>query len=190
MQNKKSLYIIGFAIVVIAGVFFLKKTPTADLSFSPKTEVATTTPAQTDVNDGRYINPNYAFSFIPPKGFTVSSFGDTDQSGTPVTTVLIQEESLYKKGAQILISAWDERESALTPERIHHDIPSMHMEDVSTRNIVNIGTVVEFTSDNPDFAGKSREIWFVAHDDLYQMSTYAENEALVDGILSTWDFQQ
>ena len=142
----------------------------------------------------RYINPNYAFSFLTPMGFSVSSFADTDTSGKPITTVIVQansgvEMSGDKKGLQILISSWDEAPEALTDSRIHHDIPNMKITNSTTHDIKNIGTVIEFESDNANFAGKSHEVWFVAHNDLYQISTYAENKSMIDNILSTWNFQ-
>jgi hypothetical protein len=155
------------------------------------TLVATTTPdmgAALVQNDGRYTNPNYGFSFMPPAGFTVAAFPNIDQGGIEVTTVLVQDAA-KQKGVQIVISPWDEPADALTTARIRHDIPSMRVSSISTREIGNIGTMISFASDNPDFGGKSLEVWFVAHDSLYQLSTYADSSAVLDGILSTWSFQ-
>ncbi len=45
-------------------------------------------------------------------------------------------------------------------------------------------------SDNPAFAGASREVWFVFNTNLYQISTYTEFDELLKGLFGTWQFNK
>jgi len=49
-------------------------------------------------------------------------------------------------------------------------------------------TGVAFRSDNPAFGGASREVWFVFHGNLYQISTYEHLDSLLQTMFSTWKF--
>lgn len=193
MKSNNTALIILVGAVILAVLFSVGTSKKIDGTTLFSTSASSTVQTENNDNDngnhGRYANPNFAFSFIPPTGFTVTSFDDTDQAGTSVTTVIVDDKA-KSKGAQIIISPWDESPDTLTSERIKRDIPSMHITDVAVRDVANIGTVIEFTSDSADFGGKSHEAWFVAHGDLYQMSTYAENGVMIDTILATWKFQE
>lgn len=201
MKNKKALYSIGLVIALFVGSFWYKNLPSRgntnhvleDIRAAAMATSSSPTISPAKISDGRYTNPNYVFSFLPPAGYAVSAFADTDQSGTPGTTILVQysdnEPKPKNSGAQILISTWDEPSNTLTPKRIHRDIPSMRINNVSVENMSDIGEVIKFESDNQSYDGKSREAWFVANGDLYQISSYADNQALIDAILSTWKFQ-
>jgi hypothetical protein len=46
-----------------------------------------------------------------------------------------------------------------------------------------------FKSDNQAFDGASREVWFVFRGNLYQISTYAWLDPLLQAIFKTWQFQ-
>ncbi len=190
-KNKKTLTIIVVVAVAVFVVYFWK------LSFQKIAPPVDTLPVSTgtaeqntdaSIRDGRYVNPNYAFSFVLPVGFTTTSLDDTDEGGEAVTTVLIEDAS-KKRGVQIVISMWDEPAEELTHERVKRDIPGMRITDSATRTISSIGNVIEFGSDNEAFGGKSHEVWFVAHGNLYQVSTNEGNTAIVSDILSTWNFQ-
>ncbi len=203
MNHKKVLIVIGLIAALLVGGFMLKKPADQAQSFLESLNRVATTSLETGTakenkkntdSDPRYINPNFAFSFLPPTGYTVATFRDNDTSGSAVTTVLLQakagaDKQANNNGLQILISAWDETPEALTVARIQKDIPTMKITNSSTRDIKNIGTVIEFESNNANFSGKSYETWFVAHNDLYQISTYSENRGVVSEILSTWNFQ-
>lgn len=192
MKNRNAFILVGIGAILLVALLYGGASKNADNTTpfgNPTSATAHVGAGSGDkVSDGRYMNPNFAFSFTPPSGFVASSFEDVDQAGTAVTTIII-DDNTKNKGAQIVISPWDEPSDALALERIKRDIPSMHISDSSVLDVVNVGTVIEFTSDNSDFGGKSHEVWFVAHNDLYQMSTYAENSAVLEAILATWKFQ-
>jgi hypothetical protein len=91
---------------------------------------------------------------------------------------------------QILISEFDEPGSVLTTDRIKQDIPDM---DIRDSQLILLGEQsgqgVAFLSDNESFAGNSREVWFVYKGKLYQISTYARLDPLLQSILATWKFE-
>lgn len=192
MKNKNAVLIIGVGIVFLGGLLYSLVTKNTDTTTSIEATMPDAQQVGTSISDnsksGIYTNPNFAFSFVPPTGFVATAFEDFDQAGTPVTTVVVEDQT-KKSGAQIVISPWDESPETLTPERIMRDIPNMRVSGVTVRDVANIGTVIEFESDNADFGGSSREVWFVAHGDLYQMSTNREDRAVLDPILATWKFQ-
>ena len=47
---------------------------------------------------------------------------------------------------------------------------------------------INFKSDNPTFDGDSREVWFVYKTNIYQISTYAHDDGLLQSELQTWTF--
>ena len=205
MKSKKTLYSIGIGLLLLAAFYWYKNSPTdgskeqtREDSKTALTEASSSQEITQKSLDGRYTNPNYASSFIPPAGLSVASFSDVDSMGAAVTTVILQPKDpsvahvnnqMNNKGVQILISSWDEAPDTLTASRIQQDIPKMKISNLKVNDIKNIGTVLEFDSDNVSFAGKSHEAWFVAHNDLYQISTYKGNASAINAIISTWNFQ-
>ena len=129
-----------------------------------------------------YTSPDYGFSFKYPKGFNVSELDD--DSGH---TVLVQNAD-SKQGFQVYITPFDEPEP-LTGARILQDLPPSEVidpKDVLIGEGKTINAVI-FLSTNPSF-GKTREVWFVHGENLYQVTTYEGQDNLIGPILDTLKF--
>ena len=123
-----------------------------------------------------YVNEEYRFSFVVPRGFVVWEAENI---------VVIEDGS--GNGVQIVITPLSENISVLTEERIKADITDLV---VYQSKPVEIGghTGLAFKSDNSAFDGASYEIWFVFESQLYQISTYKHLEPLTQTMVSTWEF--
>ena len=128
-----------------------------------------------------YRNSQFGFSFSVPEGFAVR---ETSLSENLTITV----ENTTGDGIQIIISPFDPEAREISEAMVRADIPDMTLSDVQ---IIEIGTEhrgVAFLSDNEAFGGASREVWFPFRGNLYQISTYARLDSLLQTIFSTWEF--
>lgn len=128
-----------------------------------------------------YTNSTYNFSFKYPEGFTMANF----QEGEYGETILVRKKE-GKESFQIFISPFDEP-GPLTKERILEDLPNMIVEDAQQRLLKNGAVGLIFFGQEPSL-GKTREVWFIHNGYLYQVSTLAELDRWLAGILSTWRF--
>lgn len=129
-----------------------------------------------------YSNTTYHFSLKMPEDFEATKF--EDEFGT---AVVLQDQS--GNGVQILISPFgDEDIKELTQERIKQDLPDMLISEAQTVEIGDEYKGLAFKSDNEFFGGASREVWFVYQQNLYQISTYARLDELLQKIFTTWQF--
>ena len=131
-----------------------------------------------------YSDSSYRFSFKYPEGFTVTVVPSAEEGQGE--TVLI-ESSDNKVGVQIIISPYGS-DADITAEMIARDIPELKISDAQPVEIGPSRKGLAFMSDNPAFSGKSREVWFVFNKNLYQISTYAENDEFLKKMFSTWQF--
>ncbi|HEY6021774.1 MAG TPA: hypothetical protein VIY48_18470 [Candidatus Paceibacterota bacterium] len=173
------LGIAGIALLGGVGAYFLFKPSSAVLQEAGQT-LATSTP----LTQG-YSNTTYRFTLMMPEGFKAQESTDPQTSSDVIT---LQNQS--GDGIQILVSPFDEDTGSyiLTKERILQDIPGLA---ISNEQPVNIGTNyigLAFKSNNAAFDGDSREVWFVFHGNLYQISTYARLDPLLQAIFKTWQF--
>jgi hypothetical protein len=91
-------------------------------------------------------------------------------------------------GVQIYITKYPEDLHELTGDNVRIAIPDMR---VVQDQVVEIGEDykgVAFMSDNEAFGGASREVWFVFHGYLFQISTYARLDPLLKSMFATWHF--
>ncbi len=129
-----------------------------------------------------YTNKKYGFSVQMPNDFKVQELPGDDATSQ---TVLLQNTK--GDGVQILITKYPDT-AMLTGDDVRSNIPDMR---VVQEQVVNIGPDyrgVAFMSDNDAFAGASREVWFVFHGNLYQISTYARLDPLLKSMFITWKF--
>lgn len=129
-----------------------------------------------------YTNDTYGFSLRMPAAFTTTEGADIDPAAS--TTILLQNSA--GDGVQIRISSWNEPASALTPARITTDT-GFTVTDPQPVTLSG-ATGLTFESDNPAFNGAASEAWFIARGNIYQMSTYAKNDALLKSMLASWTF--
>jgi len=101
---------------------------------------------------------------------------------------------------QIVISPYGP-DTDITEAMIHSDIPELKISDAQELLIGEGRKGLAFMSDNPAFCaspepcvkegnGKSREVWFVFGGNLYQISTYAEQDEFLKRLFGTWQFKQ
>ncbi|OHA83139.1 MAG: hypothetical protein A2408_01525 [Candidatus Yonathbacteria bacterium RIFOXYC1_FULL_52_10] len=131
------------------------------------------------INTGaRYVHTDKSFSFLYPEGFTPKLQSD----GEDGEVVVLEDGEI---GVQIAAIPFDE-DIALTPERIKQDLPDLITERTE---IVSVGgaQAVAFKSTNASTAS-SNEVWFVHAGKLYLVSAPSGSEALVSGIIKTWEF--
>lgn len=207
-QKSKIFYIILVFALILGGVYWLiskninkyrphseqvSQSEAADLyeyqeissaeGGQASTDIAGDSPqVSTDINEYQtYTNSTYNFSFKYPEGFTVANF----QEGEYGETILVRKKE-GKESLQIFISPFDEP-SPLTKERILEDLPDMLVENAQQRLLKNGAVGLIFFSQESSL-GRTREVWFVHNGYLYQVSTYAELDSWLAGILATWRF--
>jgi|SRR5450432_2397079 HAMP domain-containing protein len=162
MQFHRRLAIFGFAILAAIALV-------AWFSLHPTNAILQT-----------YHNSTYRFSLMMPADFTANEITDSNAS----TTILLQNRS--GDGVQILILPWDEPAGALTPERITKStgLPVNNAQPIK----INGATGLTFKSDNSAFDGATSEGWFTYGGNVYEISTYARNDALLKSMLASWTF--
>lgn len=134
-----------------------------------------------------FKNDLYNFSFEIPDKFLAKEISQED--GSLIVTVEKADEP--KKSSQFLVSYFDETDLVITEERIKQDVPDMPITDAREIEIgdgENIAKGISFNADNPDFGGKSFEIWFVKGNNLYQYSGYVEAKEVMSGIIEGFRF--
>lgn len=182
-------------LVVISGMALVIVLSVAAYLFLPdflKTDTIQPKMAATDIKEAAYIPPplkdtyrndTYRFSLSVPEGFSPSEFANENEGGH---TVLIQNSK--GEGIQIFITPFPDDTKILTADDVRASIPDMM---VTNEQPVEVGPEyrgVAFKSDNEAFGGASREVWFVFRGNLYQISTYARLDTLLQSIFATWQF--
>jgi hypothetical protein len=132
----------------------------------------------------KFTDAKRGFSFSYPESLSASTFSD----GAGGEVILVQSAE-KAQGFQIVISSFDEQGTTLTREMIQKDIPGLDIRDVQDLLLGESGRGVAFLSDNSSFGGNSREVWFVYSGHLYQISTYARLDPLLQAVLGTWKFE-
>lgn len=171
---------VGVIIVCIGGVYFF--------AFGTVEEVTPTPISLGAVYAGgplasTYRNAELGFSVGLPEGFHSQELPVDENAGR---TILLQNDA--GEGIQIYAVPYSENLSSLTAADIRAALPDLR---VTEEQIVEIGennTGVAFKSDNDAFNGDSREVWFVFRGTLYQISTYARLDGLLQAMFATWKF--
>ena len=188
MSKQKFIAIIVVLIAVAAGAYLLfsrgglKSLNLKSLNSEDQRNAGVLVGDQSADMSETYTSPDYGFSFKYPKGFNATEL--EDDAGA---TVLVQNAE-EKKGFQIYITPFDEAEP-LTGARILEDLPASEVidpKDVLIGEGKAIPAVI-FLSTNPSF-GKTREIWFVLGENLYQVTTYEGQDNLIGPILDMLKF--
>lgn len=181
MQAKGNLIAAGaiFVIVVAGAYFFLRGerevVVPSQLSFGA---VYVGAPLADE-----YRNDTFKFSLSMPEGFRAQELPQ-DENGAH--TIVLQNDK--GEGIQIYITPYPEDPKSVTAGDVRSAIPDMQ---VTEDQVVQIGANyqgVAFKSDNDAFEGDSREVWFVFRGNLYQISTYARLDGLLQAMFGTWKF--
>ncbi len=129
-----------------------------------------------------FKSQKYGFALKYPEYFTLGQF---EEAGSDV---YVFQNTERKQGIQIYVTPVDETFD-ITKARILEDIPDMVVRDGQTVELgERSGKGLAFLSDNEAFGGSSREVWFVFKNNLYQISTYASLDTLLQEVLNTWQF--
>ncbi|MEX0931439.1 MAG: hypothetical protein WDZ88_01675 [Candidatus Paceibacterota bacterium] len=136
----------------------------------------------------KYVSEQYSFSFNYPEDYTSSNFKEPIGENQMRETILVQNVQ-KKEGFQVLITPFNESGATLTSERIRRDIPDLEIRQEQEVLLGSVGKGIAFLSDNEAFGGASREVWFIIGGNLYQISTYASQEKLLQEMLATWKFE-
>ena|SRR3989344_3664108 len=187
---KKWLWILVAVIIVGGGVFLYFRSPS--LSFVNRlANTAAVTPSTLTASlpytgaplTKEYKNDTYRFSLSIPDDFSAQELPADD---TGARTVALQDAK--GNGIQILITPYPDDTKVITADDVRSSIPDMKVTDDQVVEIGNDYRGVAFKSDNDAFGGASREVWFVFRGNLYQISTYARLDALLQAIFGTWKF--
>lgn len=133
---------------------------------------------------GSYADASHGFSFKVPDGYSVRAF--TDSTSDPAKDFVVVQDTAGQ-GVQIAVTPFEDAKE-LTAEMIKNDIPDMKVADARAVDVGDGYTGIAFASDNAAYGGDSREIWFVYHGALYQLSTYARSQSLLEQVFGTWRF--
>ena len=197
LKNKnKSTLIGGIVLFMVVGLLavVMSKNFSAFNSNSKKKDTPYIVPALTKV----YTNSQYGFSLNMPDDFVVRemNIGDT-------LTIIFENstangdggEKREQGGIQMQISKFSDADiktiqgvKTLDADFIKANIPDMRIENDQSVEIGSGYKGVAFTSDNEEFDGDSREVWFVFRNNLYQISTYSRFDTLLQDMFATWKF--
>jgi len=205
MKNSLKITIIALAVLalffILYSIFQSRGSKISTATSTPDTAATIKSYEYTQ----EYSHPTYHFSFKYPDGFTVSTIPPVMSEVEPSAdngqgeTVLV-ESADSKAGVQIVISPYGS-DVDITAEMIARDIPEMKVSDAQELLVGEGRKGLAFMSDNPAFCaspepcaeegnGKAREVWFVFGGNLYQISTYAEQDEFLKGLFGTWQFKQ
>jgi len=127
-----------------------------------------------------YVSTQYGFSFKYPSSLKV---GAADSGGG--TTILVQNAATHV-GFQVYISPW--QGGAVTASAVEQSLPQIGLHDAQNINVGGVPALA-FAATDPNF-GNSIQVWFAYKNNLYQISTYAAQLALLQKILTTWTFSK
>jgi len=117
----------------------------------------------------------HGFSFLYPKGFTVTTMNEG------AGEVVLLEHPKLPIAFQIFMQPFDDAMTALTPERIHRDLPDLRIENPIDSQLLGGTHVLRFSNADPSI-GELREAWFIHDGLLYQITMHAGDE----GVLDSW----
>lgn len=132
---------------------------------------------------GEYRNREFGFSLQMPERFRAQELPADGNGGR---TILLQNDS--SDGIQIYITPYGDNVNVLSAADVRAAIPDMQVSDEQAVQIGANHTGVAFKSDSTAFNGESREVWFVFRGNLYQISTYARLDGLLQAMFATWKF--
>ncbi len=130
-----------------------------------------------------YTDSDYGFSFQYPENYEVNPLVSAD--GRTILTA--GQKGNLGFGFQVIITPFDEPASHITAARIAHDIPGMEVKDPTPFSIGTAAQGLSFQS--TEDTGPTREIWFVAGGNLYQVTAPIGFDAILQQIMSTWQFK-
>ena len=144
--------------------------------------------AATLASGGTHEYRNYAYRFAVTLPAGLNAVVMPYQDGDPGTQTILFED---KAGEGVQLMIWP-----------YTDAPNISESDIEETGLTisNVAPLTfagvpgyeasgyTFKSDNPAFDGASSDAWFVYRGSLYQLSTYARDDALLKRLLASWTF--
>jgi hypothetical protein len=180
MKRKKTIFIIVVIIILVVVAFVFGGSNNENNTQEIDGRVINQPPAIVD-SSGGYKNKEFGFSLTFPQGVEAEEFNDG-----PRKTIVFQSDT--GEGLQFYIAPHAEK--TITQSRILEDIPSAVIEEAQE---VLVGRAKDirallFWSEDAE-VGRTRELWFVQNGYLYQVTTFAELDSWLAGIMSTLSFK-
>jgi len=126
-----------------------------------------------------YHQVTYHFSLFYPQELSVKEY---KEPGTAMTITFYDAEN--EKGFQIFIVPYGEKQIA--EQRFKLDIPSGVMHEPIEVTIDGVRAVAFFSTDA--ILGDTREVWFINHGFLFEVTTYKELDEWLAHLMTTWKF--
>lgn len=179
----KLLPLIGvFALGAFVGasLFFLFVPHGAPLAQEQPAPLRSGTSEADGTGQTRYANAHYGFSLSYPTELSVAEY----PQGSDVLTVVFQKPD-EQKGFQVFIIPY--AETQISQQRIQADLKGAPMKDA--KEVVLAGNIraVHFSSVAP-IIGESSEVWFIHDGYLFEVTSYAADDAWLASILTTLTF--
>jgi hypothetical protein len=169
---------------LIAGAVFFTWNSRSSVSLDPLREI--TTPRKVVFSE-KYVDSLTPIMFQYPAHFKVRTIDVPNELNENVHTILV-ESAILKEGIQIVVTPYDGAKP-ITEALIKQEIPDLVVTDAQVLELGDVSQGVAFKSDNQSFGGDSREVWFEYKGMLYQISTYASNDAFLKSFFATWQLQ-
>lgn len=174
---KKIGIISGISIVLIACLLIWNY---SGGNAAPETrEHSSDSRTSSDSNHKVYTDAAYYFSLEYPSSLTATSFDNPGGEGEVVT---FSDSS--GQGVQILITPFDEDLDVLTVDRIKKDQSDLSIINPQDVILGEKGKGVAFFDGEGDTA--SRQVWFIANKNLYQITAPRALDTLLQGMLNSW----
>ena len=133
-----------------------------------------------------YTNYPYRFAVALPAGLKAVAM--PYQDGDPGTQTYLFEDQAGE-GVQLMIWPYTDAPN-ISPSDIEQT--GLTISDVTPLSFAGApgyeASGYTFRSNNPAFDGASSDAWFVYRGSLYQLSTYARDDALLKRLLASWTF--
>lgn len=130
-----------------------------------------------------YTNNAYGFSFNYPSNLKI---GEQRAPGGRAVTILAQDV-VQHLGFQVYITPFADPDSVITEARVVASLPDVVVSDAHEARLGPSSPGLAFLTNDSAF-GKSRQVWVVYQQHLYQISSYSSQDALLQKVLSTWIF--
>jgi hypothetical protein len=173
------------AVGIIASAIFYQQHKNPAVPTQSPSEVpgstAQATPRVAPSGFKEYHSSTYHFSLFYPDYLSVKEYKET---GTALT-VTFQSNDGSRQGFQVFIVPYGEQ--TISSARLKQDIPSGII-DQQTQIVIDGKPAIMFFSTNP-VMGHTREVWFINHGFLYEVTTYKELDSWLAGIMQSWKFQ-
>jgi|SRR3989344_3252966 len=136
-----------------------------------------------DADTNTFVHKGYGFSLNFPSNMVASNFREGE--GEMINFQDNQNDDWF----QVYITPWDEEEG-ISVERIKQDLPDISITApqqvvIGPRQQEGVGPVALIFFSQDSGLGDTREVWFIAEGNLYQITTYKRLDSMLGLILST-----